>query len=85
MQKTIHKLLGNEVQPPIDSGGLEIEIQFDEQDPQASPRVKLNSTNWSVLEAAIINKHIEDFGIHAGIPYEQIVSDDNNTLKTLDA
>lgn len=85
MDVVTHKLLGKEVEPPIDSGGLEIEIQFDTEDPHASPRVKLSSTNWSVKEAKIINDHVAEFGIHAGIPYEQIVTDGNNTLKTLDA
>ena len=84
VNKIEHRLLGKISEPAMDSQEIEIEIRFDPDDPHSIPTVALSSTDWSFKEAAIINQHVIDFGIHAGIPYTQTVSDDTSTLTLLD-
>lgn len=82
--KITHKLLGNKVQPYIDAREIELSIQFDPEDPHSIPTVALSNTDWSFKESQVINKHIVDFGIHSGIPYQQIVSNEDNTVVLID-
>ena len=84
VEENIHKLLGNKIEPPINARDLEIDIRFDPDDPHSIPTVELTSIDLSHKEAAIVNKHIEDFGIHTGLPYTHTVSNDTNSILLID-
>ncbi len=81
---TTHRLLDKTVEPAINARESEVSIQFDPDDPSSIPVVEVSSLDWSVKEAVIILKSIEDFGIHTGIPYTRTVSDDTNSLLLID-
>ena len=81
---TTHRLLDKIVEPDINARESEVSIQFDPDDPSSIPVVEVSSVDWSAKEAAIILQHIEDFGIHTGIPYTRTVSDDTNSLLLID-
>lgn len=84
INKTVHRLLGNQVEPSINAREVEVSIQFDPDDPHSIPFVDLSSLDWSFKEAQIINQHVVDFGIHTGIPYTQTVSDDDSSILLID-
>lgn len=84
VNKTTHRLLDKIVEPDINASEVEVDIQFDPDDPSSIPVVEVSSVDWSAKEAAIILKHIEDFGIHTGIPYTRTVSNDTNSLLLID-
>lgn len=79
-----HKLLGKVSQPYINAREIELSIQFDPEDPHSIPTVALSNTDWAFKEAQIINRHIRNFGIHSGIPYQQIVSNGDSTVVLID-
>ena len=88
--KIIYEINEQQIQPPVNQGEVEVELNFDVDDPNAAGTVSINNWDFSVLEATIINAHIDagltgGVGIFEGIPFRVAVEDDNGRSTILDA
>lgn len=88
--KIIYEINEQQIQPPVNQREVEVELNFDVDDPNAAGTVSINNWDFSVLEATIINAHIDagltgGVGIYEGLPFRVAVEDDNGRSTILDA
>lgn len=91
MNKVIYELGNKIIEPPVNQREVEIELNFDTDDPSAQGTVTVNTWDFSKGKggADIIRKHILDgltggVGIYEGIPFKVSVEDDTSRLNVLD-
>jgi len=90
MAEVIYKLAGTVVQPPINGKSVEIELNYDTEDPDAVQVQVGNSWDFEKLSTAVINQHIANgltggVGILEGIPWQVYIKDDVSQLLVLDS
>ena len=88
--KIIYEINEQQIQPPVNQREVEVELNFYVDDPNAAGTVSINNWDFSVLEATIINAHIDagltgGVGIYEGLPFRVAVEDDNGRSTILDA
>jgi len=66
MAEVIYKLAGSVVQPPINGKSVEIELNYDTEDPDAVQVQVGNSWDFEKLSTAVINQHIAN-GLTGGV------------------
>lgn len=85
MNKITVELNEQRANPAINHREIEVELNFDTDDPQAKGTVTVNNWDWSVEEAKLINQHIADGKMYEGIPFKIFVEDEISRAVILDA
>ncbi|MAF43744.1 MAG: hypothetical protein CMI54_06215 [Parcubacteria group bacterium] len=89
MTKVIHKIGDTVIEPPVNNPGMEVELNFDADDPDAVQISVSNDWDFEKQASYIINAHITKglnggVGVFEGLPYTIQVQDSNSTETILD-
>lgn len=90
MLKFITEIDGQETQPAVNAEDVEIELNFDDNDPDAKGVVTVNGWRFSALEAEIINQYklaglTGGPGITEGLSYGLFIEDNNGRSQILNS
>ncbi len=93
MAPILNKINGILVEPAVNQNEVEIELNFDVNDPDSKGVVTSNAWEWSRDDsggaATIINNYVDDgtsggLGIFEGLPFTSVVQDTTGTVQVYD-